>query len=119
MLRLNAISPWLFASLLCVNAASAQVPARPGVGDAPGIDGSATTPVAPIADPQRSPANILEDGPRDVGTKIDPTVCNSRPLPDDVMVQCRHWLLIASAPAYATPRPGNVSTESYRQAARV
>jgi hypothetical protein len=119
MLRLNAVSPWLFAWLLCVSAAaSAQAPTRPGVGDAPGTDGSATAPVAPIADPQRSPANILEDGPRDVGTKIDPTVCSSRPLPDDVMVQCRRWLLIASTPAYATTPQGNLNSLSYPQTAR-
>lgn len=121
MLRLDATRPWLFASLLSLSAlASAQTPAPAGTGESPGIDGSGNAPLAPIAEPlQRSPANILEDGPRDVGTKVDPTVCNNRPLPDDLLAQCRRWLLIASVSAHTATRQGGVDAASYRQTARI
>jgi hypothetical protein len=124
MLRRNATSPWLFVALLCLTAlASAQTTARPvaltgPTEDNPGIVAPGKAPPVPLAEPQRAPANILDDGPRDVGNKVDPTICNSRPLPDDVMAQCRRWLLIASACAHAATHPGNPDSTSSRHAAR-
>jgi hypothetical protein len=51
-----------------------------------------------------APANILEDGPRDVGSKPLPTMCEERPLTDELTARCRRWAEIALAtPSYAFP----------------
>jgi hypothetical protein len=116
MLRRTATSPWVFVSLaLLTSLASAQTPARTAalspadyVAEGSGVATPANMPDLPVADPQPSPANILQDGPRDVGTKVDPTVCTRRPLPDDVVAQCRRWLLIADAGVRSEMHGGKV-----------
>jgi hypothetical protein len=121
MLR-NMTSHWALASFALVTAlASAQAPDPSNAVfrvslAGPAAEGSAAaepaaTPEVPVADPQLSPANILEDGPRDVGTKVDPTVCASRPLPDDVVAQCRRWLLIADASQRSPTRADAFDTD--------
>jgi hypothetical protein len=118
----NLTSRWVLVSLTLFAAlASAQTPDLSTVAsrfsvssvapDESGAAGPAATPEVPVADPQLSPANILEDGPRDVGTKVDPTVCASRPLPDDVVAQCRRWLLIADASQRSPTRADAFDTD--------
>lgn len=71
----------------------------------PSVDPAAAGPVDPSnGNGASAPANILEDGPRDVGSKPLPTMCEERPLTDELTARCRRWAEIAVAtPSYVLP----------------
>jgi len=56
---------------------------------------SATTDREPIRADSTAPANVLEGGPRDMGSKQIPAVCDNKSSDDQMPAACRRWSLIA------------------------
>jgi hypothetical protein len=69
-----------------------------GPGERPSVDVPLSGSIEPsTGNGQGGTANLLEDGPRDVGSKPLPAMCDQRPLTDELIVQCRRWAEIALA----------------------